>query len=111
MFETRPKNKEIDFMYFGAAQKMPSGEIVKNGDSVRLQYKQYDVVVEHITAITETSFSGTVDSISNKKSGEEVREIGVPLNIRLNDNLNLLKTRYFIAQGSHNKPPERIGGY
>ncbi len=95
MFETRPKNQKIDFMYFGAAQKMSTGEIVKNGDSVSLQYKQYEVVVEHITAITETSFSGPVGSISNKESGEEVHEIGAPLNIRLDDKLEFTEDKIF----------------
>ena len=65
MFEKRPENQKIEYMYFGVPQNMPSGETIKPGDSVKLKFKQYEVEVDQIVVINEISFSGIVESISD----------------------------------------------
>ena len=95
MFETRPENQKIEYMYFGASQKMPSGETIKSGDSVNLKFKQYDVEVAQIVVINETSFSGIVKSISNNENGKDVSEVGNPLKIQLNSSIQFTEDRIF----------------
>ena len=94
MFEIRPINKKIAFMYFGIIpERMPSGKNPKNGDSVTLKYEQFEIEVQNITTIAEKKFSGVIASISDQE--KEAYEIGSPLNIRLNQKIEFNENMIF----------------
>ncbi len=98
MFKKRPNNQNIEYIHFGAPQKMPSGEILRNGDSVILKHNQYEINIVNITVITETSFSGTVNSIITTDNEEKADEQGVPLDMQYGDIVKFSKDNIFSCE-------------
>lgn len=71
MFETRPINQSIDYIYFASSGEIPTGEKPKNGDSVTLKYKQFEIAVENISIYQKKLFLELLTQLKKSKMKKE----------------------------------------
>ncbi len=94
MFENRLKNQAIEFMKFGTPTRLSPAHELRNGDSVKLKYGQFEIDVSNISITDIDNISGVIDAIENS-NGDEVLEIGSPHNIQSGSQIAFKESNVF----------------
>ncbi len=77
MFDKRPDNIKIDFISFGNVQNLPTGNVLQDGDTVILTFKNFEITVDNINALPEKKYAGIVESISKNDADIQIDELGI----------------------------------
>ena len=92
MFDKRPDNLKIDYISFGNVQNMPTGNVLQNGDTVILTFKNFEITVGNINALPEKKYTGIVESISKNDADIQIDELDI---IRVGNTIEFIDENVF----------------
>ncbi len=96
MFELRPSNQDIEFdPTLGTSRRMATNTTPKNGDTVIVKYREYELEITNITCNSGGFFYGKLGEIINSNTEESSFEFGAPLNISCGKTIEFSENNIF----------------